>query len=104
MLPRAEEALTGLAQALKEGASITLRRKAADIITRVQDDSLAVSSLIETLQDNDVIMRNFAAEALGVLGADAMAAIPALTKALTDNSPEVRSAAAKALEKIRSTK
>jgi len=60
-----------------------------------------VSSLEESLTDEDRYVRYDAAMALGIISREAVTAIPALEKALKDKEPQVRRAAASALKKIR---
>jgi HEAT repeat protein len=56
--------------------------------------------LTESLQDKSPDLRRKAAEALGRIGPDAKAAVPALTKTLKDTLPEARVNAARALHRI----
>ncbi len=56
--------------------------------------------LIALLKDKSPILRKYAAEALGEIGAPAKAAIPALKEALKHKDGNVRYAAAEALKKI----
>lgn len=60
----------------------------------------AVPALIDALQNQDPAVRNGAAIALGKIGKDASAAIPALKKALGDNDFQVRSSVMQALSFI----
>ncbi len=71
------------------------------VLTQVQDDKIAVTALIEALQNSRQEIRHLAAHMLAAYDGETKAALPALTKALTDTSLEVRETAAKALEKIR---
>jgi len=59
-----------------------------------------VSSLVETLSDPQPDVRASAATALGQLGPDARAAVPALREALSDSRPLVRMLAEDALRRI----
>lgn len=56
---------------------------------------------LSELKSKSATKRAEAAETLGILGADAAAAVPALMSALKDSDSNVRSAAAEALGKIR---
>lgn len=56
-----------------------------------------VKQIAESPQDEDPLVRKLAANALGLLGPEAKAAIPFLVQVLGDDSLQVRSAAAKAL-------
>lgn len=60
----------------------------------------AVPGLIDTLQNQDPVVRNAAAVALGKIGKDAAAAVPALKNALDDKDFQVRSSAMQALSFI----
>ena len=61
-----------------------------------------VNSLIEKLKDPDEEVRQNAAKALGEIGPEAKAAIPALREALKDDYKAVRKAAEDALKEIES--
>jgi HEAT repeat protein len=60
-----------------------------------------VRVLVWKLGDSERVERRYAAEALGKMGSEAMAAVPALEEALKDPDERVRSEAARALELIR---
>jgi HEAT repeat protein len=59
--------------------------------------------LIETLKDNEPLVRASAATALGALGAEAKAALPALTELQKDQATVVKLAADGAVSKISSS-
>ncbi len=101
MVPCAEQAAYALFRAMRKPGSADLQAKAVQVLTQVQDDKIAVTALIEALQNNRQEIRHLAAHMLAAYGGETKAALPALTKALTDTSLEVRETAAKALEKIR---
>ncbi len=61
-----------------------------------------VSELLKDLNDQRALVRRSAARALGSLGPEAKAAVPALIEALKDEDSGVRASAARALDKIRS--
>jgi HEAT repeat protein len=60
----------------------------------------AVPALLELLKSDDEQFRSRAAQALGAIGADAKAAIPALKEASNDKDVEVRLSAKAALRRI----
>jgi HEAT repeat protein len=59
--------------------------------------------LIETLKDNEPLVRASAATALGSFGAQARAALPALTELQKDQATVVKLAADRAVSKISSS-
>jgi HEAT repeat protein len=59
--------------------------------------------LIETLKDKEPLVRASAATALGALGAQARAALPALTELQKDQATVVKLAADGAVSKINSS-
>ena len=61
-----------------------------------------IQQLIHQLGFTESSDRNYAANALGRIGPDAKAAVPALIEALNDQDEGVRLSAAKALNRIRS--
>ncbi len=61
-----------------------------------------VSELVKNLKDKRADVRSNAAGALGQIGPEAKAAVPALSEALKDDEARVRSSAADALDQIRS--
>jgi len=65
-----------------------------------REPDVAVPALIQSLQSNDVYVRQNSAAALSRFGGLARPAIPALTKALGDPDPNVRSQAKAALKRI----
>lgn len=73
-------------------------------MTKVNIEQLAVrrdvSGLTEALKHDDSSVRHRAAGALGKLGAEAKAAVPALVQALEHGEPMTRAAAAGALGSI----
>ncbi len=60
----------------------------------------AVAPLVEALKDENVEVRLAAIQALGRIGRNAKAAVPALTAMLRDQDSTIRSGAARALAKI----
>jgi len=75
-----------------------VRFGAAQGLARVRDaGSVAISGLVEVLQDESDLVRSSAAQALGGFGPAAAAAVPGLMDMLADDSPHVRSAAVTAL-------
>lgn len=70
-------------------------------VLRDAEDGSQVLSLVQKLKDPDPEVRLGVAEALGLLGARAEAAVPDLETRLLDEDPRVRKAAAEAIEKIR---
>ncbi len=61
-----------------------------------------VSELLKDLKDKRAAVRDSAARALGHIGPEAKAAVPALIEALKDENSSVRSWVAHALDRIRS--
>ncbi len=59
-----------------------------------------ISKLVKDLRDQRINVRAAAARALGRIGPEAKAAVPALSKALKDNNADVRRAAARALKQM----
>jgi HEAT repeat protein len=97
----AEAAVPYLIDALNDPDSDAVRSAAANALTRI-DPRGAVSVLIEALKDPDTSVRASAAYALGDIGPDALAAVPALTVLINDANSEVRVSATEALRAIRS--
>jgi len=77
-----------------------VRLEAVAALGRMRD-VCAIKPLMGRLGDSNRLVRAKAAWALGEIGPEARAGIPALEKALSDEQKEVGSAAAEALEKIR---
>jgi hypothetical protein len=121
MDPPAPEATLALIGAAKSHTDAAVRASAAAALAKrpatpgTTDD--AIPTLIGAIKDDDVVVRNRAAEALGVMLAtpqtdgpapggvragapETKEAVAALTEALKDQTPEVRSRAAEALAKI----
>jgi hypothetical protein len=67
----------------------------------LKSDRAAVPVLCDLLRDSQENVRRRATEALGRMGAPALAAVPALLEALSEESVPVRSGAAKALLALR---
>jgi HEAT repeats len=65
------------------------------------DAAVARDGLIHALDDEDPLVREIAAEALGQIGPPAAAAVPSLTGALEEKGAWLRPAAEEALKKIR---
>ncbi len=96
-----DENLKALVADLKK-PDVEARRKAAAAISDLckdgdVDPAGVVADLIDALKDTDPIVRGAIAEALGFIGPDAQAAIPAVQGLLKDPIPEVRAKAAFAL-------
>lgn len=96
----ARDALPVLARAAGRTVDIdqAVRRAAVAIID--SPGSRDVAALILQLTSRDESLRLRAAKALGGLGPDARAAVPALTAALADPDGDVRRAAAAALRRV----
>lgn len=96
---RAEGAVPGIHAALHDSAHATVRSHAALIlgILGTSAGEGVVSALTEALGDPEPEVRSAAAEALGKLGDDAAASVPAIRSRLTDASSNVR---LKALEAV----
>jgi len=62
--------------------------------------SEAIEALADALRDEDPVVRVSAADALGDLGPEAVAAVPVLLQAIEDEEPFVRASGPEALEKI----
>ena len=60
----------------------------------------AVPGLVATLQDPQILVRDYSALALGLMGPEAEMAIPALCQATFDDNPGVRYTAIVALGRI----
>ena len=67
-----------------------------------REPELAVPVLAQALKNDDWIIRDNAAAALGRFGGQAKSAVPELTKALQDSNGDVRRQAASALKRINS--
>jgi HEAT repeat protein len=92
-----ELAVPALVGALKDRDPLA-RLSAGTALVRLGDP--AVKALAAALQSKDVDLRRGAANALGLHGPKAKAAVPALTAALRDADPEVRTNAALALRRM----
>jgi hypothetical protein len=75
-----------------------LQGVASDVLVR--SGAASVPALIQALGDNRAYVREWAAEVLGALGADAREAVPALIDSVEDGDEFVRSAAQRALAAI----
>ena len=93
----AHKALAVLAARLGDGDELQ-RDALTTAFQRFGADSAPV--LAEALSSSDAVVRAHAADALGYLGADAVAATEALTVAACDADPDVRIAAVSALGQI----
>jgi HEAT repeat protein len=97
--PQGRPAIPDLIDVLQDKAqSVTTREKAARSLGRLGAKE-AVRTLTDTLRDPDKGLRRAAAEALGVLGPDAVTAVPKL-RDLIKSDPASADAAEAALEKI----
>jgi hypothetical protein len=83
-----------------EDQDCDVRREAIEALGRLRS-AQAVVPLIRGLGDNDERIRAIAASALGDIGPEASAAIPALNKCLSEWKEPTRTVAAEALKKIR---
>jgi HEAT repeat protein len=70
------------------------------LLLKIGLDARAVPALIKALNNDQAVVRDFAADLLGEIGTEAATAVPALTKALEDPDEGVRASAADAIEKI----
>jgi len=96
----AKSAVQPLAQVLAEDEYRAVQTNAAAALTRI--GAPAVPALIELLKHAREVVRMLAAGALGDMGPEARAALPALRKAGEDSSPDVREAAKEAIRNIES--
>ena len=101
--PEAEGAAPALIQALGSrrrdcSRSDDVRSAAVESLARI--GAAAVPSLVEALEDEDVLIRAGACDTLGRIGSDAASAVPALIEALGDERMAVRAASAMAVEKL----
>jgi HEAT repeat protein/beta-lactamase regulating signal transducer with metallopeptidase domain len=105
-LKTAVAAMKKLLHETREYGNWCVRLDNAVALAKLDPESkpLAVSALTELLKDSYWAARREAAEALGNLGPDAKAAVPALTKLLDDRQEQVRKAARVALNKIQGGK
>jgi HEAT repeat protein len=96
--PDAESAVPALSEALKHKDSI-VRIQSAYTLWKIVRQASAIQILSTELNEkaNKVRDRAIAAEMLGMVGADAKAALPTLTEATKDQDPELRVKAAWAL-------
>jgi HEAT repeat protein len=97
--PAAKEALTLLERLAKEEKEDFIRRAAVVAITRITSSS-ELESLLKRLAMADEILQKEACRALGDLGPQAEAAVPALAKMLSHETPHLRGEAAAALGRI----
>ena len=95
-----DPAVSGMASKLAGQLSHSGRPGDSAVEAFVAIGAASVPALIATLTSGNRVARENAARALGCIGPDARAAIPALTKALQDPHPWVQEQASKALEKI----
>jgi HEAT repeat protein len=94
----AKEAIPALVDVLREDAGMFT--PAANALKQLRAGARAVPPLIEGLKDKRSGVRIAAAYALGNLGPEAKAAIPALTALQDDSEPRVRRAGADAVKRI----
>jgi len=92
-----QAAWTAIDECLRDGGS-DHRQQAIAALTTIDGDAQAAVKVESALRDKDVIVRQYAAIALGELKASV--AIPALKKIIQNDSPEVSFAAAKALTQM----
>ena len=101
-----KEVVTAIKQLLyeiHENGNWCHRLDAAVALVRLDPESkpLAISVLVELLDDSYWGARESAANALGDIGPGAKAAVPALTKLLRDSTEHVQQASREALKKIK---
>lgn len=95
-------AVRPVVQALKEAMQNKddlMRRRLESCVEGFGRD--AVPALIEVLKDENPVVRECSAKALGAVGLAAMDAVPSLTDLLDDRYQQVKTAARAALKKIR---
>jgi HEAT repeat protein len=97
--PDGKPAVTALLIALRD-ENEAVRRKVMTALVAIGPDATMLSNLQECLKDSDQQCRAMAAEALGMIGRPARAALPDLRRALRDIADPVREMAQGAIDKI----
>lgn len=99
---RASAAAPGVARLLADSAHPHVRRQAVVVLRALGSASAGASvpALTPVLRDPDPEVRRAAAEALGSLGAAAVAATPGLAALTTDPNPDVRLRALEAVGRV----
>lgn len=95
------EAIPLLVPVLKEGDAVARRGAALALAYALayfgSADKAAMTALMQSLQDDDAVVRCHSAYALGAIGSASRSAVPLLIPLLKDRQPEVRRSAAFAL-------